>query len=219
VFLTALALVAQLDATPFRNPDFEEAQVIINDPMFGNLDWSLALPGWQPPVDVYISQTGDVPAGSRAIELLVDGDKPLVTLNGELIPLIPVATVQGWVIRYAGDLTRSAGTTAELRIIYPFGTEWVEDVPGQSFLLSNSGTIDDIHFTARVVPEPSIPGHWPSAHRRGCSCSNDTATRGAAAVKQFRSPVDRAGVADPPLPHAAIFGFQPARETGEIEQR
>jgi hypothetical protein len=201
-------------AAAFTNLNFEQAVVVVNDPMFGHLDWSVALPGWIPPSgnpntatvfyghghfgtgslmmlvdgippqvqpgptiaplagdyslsvrgsyfadegDAWISQTGDVPASARAIELIVSGDAPVISLDGSMIPLAAVGQVGG-ATRYAGNATSFAGINALLKINFP-ATTWTQETwEEEAFIASggsNSGIIDDIQFTTRIIPEPS----------------------------------------------------------------
>lgn len=196
------------NAAPFQNLNFEQAVVVINDPIFGHLNWSQALPGWSPwsgspdsatvfygsghlgttqyimlvdnnqfnqvPIagnyslltkgsmfadggDAWISQVGDVPSTARAIELLVSGDVPIVSMNGNPVNLIPVGTQNG-AVRYAGGISVYAGSTATLRINYP-ATTWTEETwDEEAYIASgglNAGMIDNIQFSTRIVPEPS----------------------------------------------------------------
>jgi hypothetical protein len=189
-------------AGAFVNLDFEQATVVVNDPMFGNLNGNLALPGWVPrsgnpntnyvyyhsghfgfapyimlldntPLsqdpaiagnyslyirgsytpefgEVLLRQTGDIPASAKAIELLVDGNKPNVYIGNDLIPLVVVAQTSKGMI-YAGNIVSHAGTTDDLRIGYPAG-DGNFDEEGDSY----KGAIDNIQFTTRVVvPEPA----------------------------------------------------------------
>jgi hypothetical protein len=189
-------------AGAFVNLDFEQATVVVNDPMFGNLNGNLAFPGWVPPsgnpntnyvyyhsghfgfpayimlldntaqsqdpalsgnYSLYIRgsyvpehseaslrQTGDIPSYARAIELLVNGDKPNVYIGNDLIPLVVVGqTSKGRI--FAGNIQSHAGTTDVLRIAYPAG-DGNFDEEGDSY----KGAIDNIEFTTRVVvPEPA----------------------------------------------------------------
>jgi hypothetical protein len=209
LLLCSAAKVQTAAAAAFTNLNFEQAVVVVNDPIFGHLNWNLALPGWTPPSgnsntatvyygsghlgyasvtmlldntpasftsplagnyslsvrgsyfaeggDAWISQAGDVPASARAIELLVSGDAPVISLDGSVIPLAAVGQVGG-ATRYAGSVTSFAGSTALLRINFP-ATTWTEETwEEEAFIESggtNSGIIDDIQFTTRIIPEPS----------------------------------------------------------------
>lgn len=204
VVLAALRVNSDLQAAPFQNLDFEQAQVVINDPIYGLLDAELAAPGWQVPgstlyygtshlgmvsgimlggpespkfnpqqvageysmmmwggtdpdmpSEASISQTGDIPAWASALELLVAGDAPILTLNGQPIPLFKVEELPH-ADRYAGDIRAFAGLTAELGILYAQSTTWLPETEFEGpMLASNAGTIDNIEFTTRVVPEPA----------------------------------------------------------------
>ncbi len=205
--LVALSCIAvhPAGAAPFVNLDFEQATVVVNDPMFGHLAWDLALPGWQPPVgapdtatvylgiphlglspyieliddnyypewpashqtsiagrfslrmagsvepgygSVWITQTGDVPAWAKALEFVVLGGEPEIYLNDVQIPLVEIDE-PGFLRRFAGNVVSFAGTTAELKIQYVEPVVFDEEVP------RHSGTLDNIAFTQRLVPEPS----------------------------------------------------------------
>lgn len=201
LFCLTLGGEAPAAAASFTNLNFEQATVVVNDPMFGHLDWNLALPGWEPwsstvflgsghlgmgplvqlidddyvpppPItpqssmsgrftvllrggmgdifdDVWLAQTGDVPSTARAIELLVLGDEPEIYLDGVRLTLVEIDE-PGSNRRFAGNVLPFAGTTAELKILYPNTPIFDEEVGSQS------GRIDDIEFTRRlVVPEPS----------------------------------------------------------------
>ena len=196
-------------AGPFINLGFEQATVVVNDPIYGLLDWNLALPGWSPPsgqpdsssvfygighlgLSQYIMltdgsanqfggtkpqplsgeyslvirgslepeygaasvlQTGDIPASAKAIELLVRGDQPEIYLGETQIPLA-VVDVNGSIARYAGNISAYAGTTSQLRISYPAGYPLPDDEFGGNYQ-TFSGTIDNIQFTTRIIPEPT----------------------------------------------------------------
>lgn len=209
--IAVLAVSNAASGAPFTNLDFEQAQVVVNDPIYGWLDWNLAAPGWSPrdgspdsevvyygsghlgyaqyimlvdnnhlnldPIagqysiyikgsmfadggDAWISQTGEVPGFATAIELLVKGDVPIVSMNGNSVDLIPVG-MQGGAVRYAGGISVYAGSTATLRINYP-ATTWTEETwDEEEYVASgglNAGMIDSIQFSTRIVPEPSTIG-------------------------------------------------------------
>ncbi len=183
-------------AAPFTNLDFEQATVVVNDPMFGLLDWDLALPGWEgpggvfygtghlgmgrltmltedgapepwsppaisgrfsvyvrngaieQPEDNWISQTGDLPGNAKAIEFVVQGDKPQVYLNGVQLTLVEFA--EPFRRRFAANVVPFAGTTAELKILYPGNPNYDPDANNHW-----GGILDDFAFTQRIVPEPS----------------------------------------------------------------
>jgi hypothetical protein len=104
-----------------------------------------------------ISQTGDVPAGAKSIQFLMlvfdptathVQSNPLVTLNGNVISLVPIAT-NGNVLTLAGDVSAFAGTNAQLTI------EAAGTPGGSSFTSENYFELDDIVFSPNPVPEPA----------------------------------------------------------------
>ena len=98
-----------------------------------------------------ISQTGDLPADARSIQLLIRGGSfvkaaPLVTLNGVQINMSPPSG-SGPTISMVGDVTAFAGTTAQLAI-QSLG------VPGGGFPQDeNLFDLDAIVFSPVPVPE------------------------------------------------------------------
>jgi PEP-CTERM motif len=48
LLLLAVSIADSTASQTFTNLNFERAQVVVNDPDFGFLDWNLAVPGWSP---------------------------------------------------------------------------------------------------------------------------------------------------------------------------
>ena len=91
--------------------------------------------------NAFITQTGDIPSGTRSIRLLANWNafEPRVFLDGAEIPLHGTL-LPGFQVIYVGDVTARAGTTAELKIAYDIG---------------EGGIVDSILFSPFPVPEPS----------------------------------------------------------------
>jgi hypothetical protein len=107
-----------------------------------------------------ISQTGDVPVGSRSIQFLMRSPPtaggqveavPTVSLDGVTIDVFPIATNSG-VITMAGDVSAFAGSTAELT----FASIGPSGAPGTSG--EDLFDLDAISFSPEVVPEPAC--YW-----------------------------------------------------------
>jgi hypothetical protein len=102
-----------------------------------------------------ISQSGDVPAGTKSIQFLLrDPAKngstpanPIVTLNGVAIPLVVLST-SGNTSLMGGDASAFAGTTATLAI----EAAGVENAapPNEE----DEFDLDSISFSANPLPEP-----------------------------------------------------------------
>jgi len=97
-----------------------------------------------------ISQIGDVPATARSIKLLMRAyqGRPVITLNGTPINLLPPSDGSGSTITMVGDVTPFAGTTAELKIsCATAGFQFPKD--------ENIFALDSISFSTAIVAEPS----------------------------------------------------------------
>lgn len=90
-----------------------------------------------------ISQTGIVPLGTESILARVQGDAPVFTFNGDLIPMIPISVTAGYTL-YGGDISAFDGQVGALSI---------SAIP----TVSNPFTgfeLDSIMFSPVPVPEP-----------------------------------------------------------------
>jgi hypothetical protein len=105
-----------------------------------------------------ISQTGDIPGGTRSITFLLrdavaytgEGPSTLLqlTINGVVIPYSPVASYAGGIEEMAGDVSAFSGTTATVEFELGSGTA----------LYDLSYDIDDINFSRSPAPEPAFGG-------------------------------------------------------------
>jgi hypothetical protein len=93
--------------------------------------------------DAALTQSGDIPAGTRSIRLLgVNTRGPArVTINGQAIPLISLGEIAPRVVLYAGDVTAFAGQTVELGL----------HGPAPFFPIA----VDDVRFSVEQAPEPA----------------------------------------------------------------
>jgi hypothetical protein len=69
-----LARTTTAAAAPFTNLDFEQATVVVNDPMFGLLDWDLAFPGWEQ-LDPFVNY-GTPHVGMTRLVMLAEAGGP-----------------------------------------------------------------------------------------------------------------------------------------------
>jgi hypothetical protein len=78
VICLAYCLCLRVGAQGFVNLDFEDAQVVLNDPDYGYLDWSLAVPGWShnDGLDTSIVYYRNSHLGESQRYLLVDWQSP-----------------------------------------------------------------------------------------------------------------------------------------------
>jgi len=186
----------------FVNLDFEDAVVELNDPVYGFLDWDLAVPGWghssgvasdvvyyrQPHLGMdrvyflvdptstvgllegplagqfsmafsssglldpapdagsaFLSQTGDIPTGTKSVWMLATGPFAVFVDDVE----IPMWSQGG--ITYAGDVSQFAGATAELKIM------------NTSYYPHDYAAIDNLAFSPVYVPEPNTAVLWSLA--------------------------------------------------------
>ena len=77
--LAALCLVVRASAQDFVNLDFESATVQVNHPIYGFLDWRLAVPGWSHSdgQDTQVVYYGETHLGITQCFLLVDSLSPV----------------------------------------------------------------------------------------------------------------------------------------------
>ena len=108
----------------------------------------LRVPGPLLGVSSAISQTGLVPAGSRSILLKGGGGPFSVSLNGQQIPMVPIAAQPHFTL-FAGDVSPFSGSDAQLSIAVHYDGNWPL---GQYHFFS----VDDIQFSPNPVPEPSV---------------------------------------------------------------
>ncbi|MBC8106060.1 MAG: hypothetical protein H7Z14_05680 [Anaerolineae bacterium] len=94
-----------------------------------------------------LSQTGDVPVGTRSLTLLCDGRRgpPGFKVDGTTVPMV---FLSGGLSRamYGADITQFAGTTVELRLVS--GT-----LTGEN---NGKRTFDDLRLSPIAIPEPAI---------------------------------------------------------------
>ncbi len=85
-----------------------------------------------------LTQTGQVPIGSKSLTFLVSGFKPGLSLGGQELPLVDLGHGPGGSSDLWGaDVSAFAGQTVELR--FSVGAD----------------SLDDIRFSESVIPEPS----------------------------------------------------------------
>ncbi len=111
---------------------------------------------FNPPVSAGISQTGDVPLGTRSLQFLGDNDlrydNLTISLGGTIVPIHALEEkLQGTI--YGADITGWAGRTTELRFTAsPTYIDWFTFV-----------SLDQIQFSPQAIPEPSVAGFVASA--------------------------------------------------------
>jgi hypothetical protein len=101
-----------------------------------------------------ISQTGDVPAGTKSIQFLVrmsaqgGPTNPIITMNGVSIPIVTLS-ISGSTAQMAADVSAFAGTTATLQFE-------AAGAPGQPFPNEDLFDLDSVNFSTEPAPEPSM---------------------------------------------------------------
>jgi hypothetical protein len=95
-----------------------------------------------------LAQTGPVPVGTESLIFKLGSSSQFegfsVTFNGQNLVLVPLLAGPNYEM-YGADVSAFAGTTGELRFT---------EAPTSS--LFNHAFLDDIQFSAQVVPEPNI---------------------------------------------------------------
>ena len=98
-----------------------------------------------PAVPATISQTGDIPAGTLSLLVMMrwQSATPIVSLGGQNLNMIPLQTFPNYTL-YGANIASFAGQTTTLSFTAP------PPVVGSSFLL-----LDDITFSPSAIPEPT----------------------------------------------------------------
>lgn len=150
---SSLALLATLliaasphDSAGFVNLNFENAVVVQNDPFFGFLDWSLAVPGWGHSTgsDTSIVYYGDTHFGVSQWYLLQDRDYSGPSLN----PLERQALADRYsLVLHSGYLNAMDGSGGWVQAfisqtdVIPSGTQSIRLLADGAFSVTLNGTL------------------------------------------------------------------------------
>src|SRR3954452_7314851 len=90
--LTIGSIFLPISAQSFVNLNFEAAQVVSHDPVFGFLDWNLAAPGWSHSSgsDTTIVYYGQEHLGGTQYYMLYDSLSPVYA------PRTPLVSILSW---------------------------------------------------------------------------------------------------------------------------
>jgi hypothetical protein len=117
---------------------------------------SLFLSGWVGGISASVSQTGDVPAGTKSVRFIarniayssmhVPPSTLFLQMDGQSLPLVILSSTGTGDFVFGADVSAWAGTTADLRFgvaAYTFPTDTL------------FGNFDSVSFSPIPIPEPA----------------------------------------------------------------
>jgi hypothetical protein len=194
----ALGFILPSAAQSFTNLNFENAQVVPTVPMFGFLDWNLAVPGWSHSSgnDTTIVYYGQEHLGGTQYYMLYDSISPVYAPGTQL----------------AGNY--SVGFASGYGVPGPGPTPWVQAYLAQTGLIA--ANVHTIRFLATGSFALFVGGvQIPTISLGGCAYTGDV-TAFAGTITEFKIVNTTTQFHDPVIVDNIVFSSAPIPEPSTV---